>query len=256
MERDHRGFECVRIRARRYNWKESFFMKEKLLVVNADDFGYSDGINRGIIDAHLRGIVTSVSAMIRESDILSMQVLSSFPRLSVGLHFFIEDKELETMLRSRALLGDSTLIWLSEELERQWRLFERITGRNPSHIDSHHNIHFHPQIMEIMAAYGLKNSVPIRNTYTRKLITDFYGGRGAGNKDRVGVDALLKILMHLPCGVTELVCHPGLVNAELREKSSYTDLREAELYTLTDVTIIDFIHASGIKLVNRIEVGY
>lgn len=230
-------------------------MKEKLLVVNADDFGYSDGINKGIIDAHLRGIVTSTSVMARESEILIMQILSSFPKLSVGLHFFIEDKEFETMLRSRASLGDSTLIRLSEEFERQWRIFETITGRNPSHIDSHHNIHFHLQIMEMMTDYGLKNSVPIRNAYTRKLITDFYGGRGAGNKDRVGVDALLKILMHLPYGVTELVCHPGLVDAELREKSSYTDLREAELRTLTDATIINFIYASRIKLVNRIEMS-
>ncbi len=231
-------------------------MKEKLLLVNADDFGYSDGVNRGIIDAHLRGIVTSTSVMVRESGILSIQILSNFPRLSVGLHFFIEDKELETMLRSRASLEDSTLICLSEELERQCGLFKTITGRDPSHIDSHHNIHFHPQLMRMMMDYGLENSVPIRNTYTRKLITDFYGGRGTGNKDRVGVDALLKILMHLPYGATELVCHPGLENAQLREKSSYTDLREAELHTLTNTTIIDFIRTSGIKLVNRSEIGY
>ncbi len=226
-------------------------MKEKLLLVNADDFGYANGVDRGIIDAHVRGIVTSTSVMIRGGETLSMQILSNFPRLSAGLHFFIEDKEFETMLRSRAPLRDSTLIWVSEELERQWMLFETIIGRVPSHIDSHHNIHFHPQIMEIMTDYGLKNSVPIRNTYARKLITDFYGGRGTGNKDRVGVDALLKILMHLSYGVTELVCHPGLADAKLKEKSSYADLREVELRTLTDAIIVDFIHTSGIKLVNR-----
>lgn len=229
-------------------------MTEKLLIVNADDFGYANGVNRGIIDAHLRGIVTSTSVMIRESKTLSTQRLSNFPKLSVGLHFFIEDKELETMLRSRASLEDSTLIWFWEEFERQRRLFETIMGRAPSHIDSHHNIHFHPQIMEMMMAYGLKNSVPIRNTCTQELITDFYGGRGTGNKDKVGVDALLRILMHLPYGVTELVCHPGLADATLREKSSYADLREAELRTLTDMIIMDFIYDSGIKLVNRTEV--
>lgn len=230
-------------------------MKKKLLIVNADDFGYADGVNRGIIDAHVRGIVTSTSVMVKESETLSMQRLSSFPSLSVGLHFFIEDKEVETMLRSRIWLGDSALIWLSEEFERQRRLFETIIGRAPSHIDSHHNIHFHPQIMEMMVDYGLKNSLPIRNACTRKLITDFYGGRGTGSKDRVGVDALLRILTYLPYGVTELVCHPGLADATLRKKSSYADLREVELRTLTDVIIMDFIHVSGTRLVNQTEVG-
>ena len=37
---------------------------EKLLVINADDFGLSRGINRGIVESHERGVVTSTSLMI------------------------------------------------------------------------------------------------------------------------------------------------------------------------------------------------
>jgi len=40
-------------------------MDERRLIVNADDFGQSPGINRGIMEAHERGIVTSVSLMVR-----------------------------------------------------------------------------------------------------------------------------------------------------------------------------------------------
>ncbi len=36
----------------------------KHLIVNADDFGYSRGINRGIVEAHERGIVTSTTMMV------------------------------------------------------------------------------------------------------------------------------------------------------------------------------------------------
>ena len=40
-------------------------MSERYLIVNADDFGQSEGINRGIITAHEKGIVTSASLMVR-----------------------------------------------------------------------------------------------------------------------------------------------------------------------------------------------
>ena len=40
-------------------------MSERILVVNADDFGQSEGVNRGIIEAHTNGIVTSASLMVR-----------------------------------------------------------------------------------------------------------------------------------------------------------------------------------------------
>ena len=38
---------------------------ERLLIVNADDFGLSPGVNAGVIEAHERGIVTSASLMVR-----------------------------------------------------------------------------------------------------------------------------------------------------------------------------------------------
>ena len=37
----------------------------RLLIVNADDFGQTAGVNRGVIEAHDRGIVTSASLMVR-----------------------------------------------------------------------------------------------------------------------------------------------------------------------------------------------
>ena len=35
----------------------------KLVIINADDFGLTDGVNRGILDAHHRGVVTSTSLL-------------------------------------------------------------------------------------------------------------------------------------------------------------------------------------------------
>jgi hypothetical protein len=60
---------------------------EKLLVVNADDLGMSEGVNRGIIEAHERGIVTSASLMVRWGAVREAAAYAKeHPRLGVGLH--------------------------------------------------------------------------------------------------------------------------------------------------------------------------
>src|ERR671914_186803 len=57
------------------------------LIVNADDFGQSRGINRGVIDAHRHGIVTSASLMVRWPAALEAAAYArAHPELSVGLH--------------------------------------------------------------------------------------------------------------------------------------------------------------------------
>src|SRR3954454_12076531 len=57
------------------------------LIVNADDFGQSPGINRGVIAAHERGIVTSASLMVRwPSAGEAAAYARDHPELSVGLH--------------------------------------------------------------------------------------------------------------------------------------------------------------------------
>src|SRR6267378_3443838 len=57
------------------------------LIVNADDFGQSPGVNRGIVTAHQRGIVTSTSMMVRwPAAAKAAELCRAHPRLSVGLH--------------------------------------------------------------------------------------------------------------------------------------------------------------------------
>ena len=59
----------------------------RFLIVNADDFGLSEGVNRGIIEAHEHGIVTSASLMVLKPSAASAAAYSrEHPRLSLGLH--------------------------------------------------------------------------------------------------------------------------------------------------------------------------
>src|SRR6266566_1016448 len=85
----------------------------KYLIVNADDFGASHGINRGIMEAHQRGILTSTSLLVncvgsREAAELSRAT----PGLSVGLHADLRDELQATAAEPGQRLRD--------ELEKQF----------------------------------------------------------------------------------------------------------------------------------------
>src|SRR5260370_7598521 len=61
---------------------------KRALIVNADDFGQSFGVNQGIMEAHERGIVTSASLMVRWPAAREAAAYAKkHPRLSLGLHF-------------------------------------------------------------------------------------------------------------------------------------------------------------------------
>src|ERR1700683_3156930 len=62
------------------------------LIVNADDFGFTAGVNRGIVEAHCRGVVTSSTLMANGpafSD--AVQLARTVPQLSVGCHVVLID---------------------------------------------------------------------------------------------------------------------------------------------------------------------
>ena len=63
---------------------------DKLLIVNADDFGLCKAQNYGIIDAFTHGVVTSTTAMVNASGIEHAVALSAkHPDLAIGMHFVL-----------------------------------------------------------------------------------------------------------------------------------------------------------------------
>src|SRR4051794_39741974 len=74
-------------------WRERGEM-QRYLIVNADDFGQSRGVNAGIVEAHERGVVTSASLMVRWPAAAEAAACArSHPRLAVGLHLDLGEWE-------------------------------------------------------------------------------------------------------------------------------------------------------------------
>ena len=63
---------------------------ERVLIVNADDFGLSKGQNYGIVEACRNGVVTSTTALVNGEAINHAEQLSrDLPELAVGMHFVL-----------------------------------------------------------------------------------------------------------------------------------------------------------------------
>ena len=215
----------------------------KYLVVNADDFGASRGINRGILEAHRHGILTSASwLVVGTARMQAAEFARDAPELSVGLHVDLGKKLNESIAQSPRLLR--------EALGEQFSQFEKLMGAPPTHLDSHHNVHRDPRVLphfvEVAKEYGL----PLREHSPVRYFSKFYGQwSGETHLEQISVENLARMLeTEIEEGVTELSCHPGYDDPDY--PTGYASERETELRTLCDPRIRQKLVEQSIRLVS------
>lgn len=195
----------------------------KLLVVNADDLGYDPEIDRGILEAHTGGLVTSTTAMVGTP--FSAAALAAAPRtLGVGLHAVLDPglgrAEAEAALRT--------------QLER----FVALRGAPPTHLDSHKHAHAAPALLEAFAAVARERALPVRAVdgamrtalRARGVVTADHFLGDAARRPAWDEASLVAALQALPDGVTEVMAHPG--HAPSHARTSFGAEREIELAAL------------------------
>lgn len=210
-------------------------VQTRYLIVNADDFGLTAGVNRGIIEAHERGIVTSASLMVRhQAGADAAHYARTHPKLSIGLHF--ETGEWRhgaggwEVVRQIVDTGDWAAV--RREFERQLAEFERLLGQWPTHLDSHQHVHRKEPALSILLEAARRLRIPLRGcSSTVRYCGDFYGqtSEGAPFPEGLWFSRLERLIEALPPGWTELGCHPGYAD-ELDSK--YLREREEELLIL------------------------
>ena len=146
---------------------------ERVLIVNADDFGLSAGVNDGIIEAHKRGVVTSTSLMVLAAAAqAAAHAANDHPTLSVGLHFVDDTPALDDPAHAAA------------EFARQLERFRELTGHDPTHVDSHHHVH---ATLERLQTFGEPRrpagAIPLRSAGPVRYIGGFYGQPRPGQSD-------------------------------------------------------------------------
>jgi hypothetical protein len=243
------------------------------LIVNADDFGRSAGVDRGIVRAHWEGIVTSTTLMANTPGAEHAASLArATPTLDVGVHLVLtyarpltDPALIPSLVRPDGSFGRPSEL-LRRHIDRDEALREyraqyararELLGREPTHVDTHHWVHDEPALSWAVCQLASETGAAARS-HTRAQ-RDEYRARGVRTPDHfvrefqhpghIDVAALLVVLAHLEDGVTELMCHPGEPDPELVASSAYARERPIELATLTDPSVRGALEQQDIQLV-------
>lgn len=226
-----------------------------------------------MVEAHTRGIVTSATLMVNyPAAVEAARLAQAHPELGVGIHLQLTGGGSPALPRDQVpslvdasgrfhakpegLAGASPKEILAE-LRAQLRRFRELLGRRPTHLDSHHHVHKLPIVEPAVLTLAWETGLPVRGasaeTRTRlrregllttdHFIEDFYDAGAT-------LESLVAVLGRLEMGTTELMCHPAVVDEELRATSGYAEVRDRELAALTHEEARQTLQAAGIRLIN------
>ncbi len=157
----------------------------RYLIVNADDFGRSRGVNLGILKAHKEGIVTSTSFMVNQPFAQEgASILKDTPSLGAGVHLVfstgrpvLPPEKVPTLVDSQGffLTQEALLVnpekvspeELKAEFKAQIERFRTLVEREPDHLDCHHFAHVHPHFFAVYVQVAREEGLPIRNPLPR-----------------------------------------------------------------------------------------
>ncbi len=256
----------------------------KLLIVNADDFGFTRDVNAGIIEAHERGIVTATTLMAFGAAFDdAVRLAREHSALDVGCHLTLVqgDGFPETVAQLMQALALRRIRPYDECRKQIMRILD--AGINPTHLDTHKHTHLLPPVLDAVARVSKEFGIPqVRRPFDLPLTAGavpvmvrataralgFLRGRfhtvlarhGCRTTDhfagfqltgRYRARQLAALIRALPDGVTEFMCHPGRCGDELRRaRTRLKESRESELEALTSQEVRDALEDSGVRLGN------
>ena len=140
----------------------------KRLVVNADDFGYTRDVNRGIVDAHTQGILTATTLMANGAAFQhAIELAKQYPRLDVGCHLVLVGGE--SLLGNRRPLPRSVPDLLKSLATRSIHPYDELraqvekilaAGIRPLHLDTHKHTHLAFPVLKAVARLSEEFQIP------------------------------------------------------------------------------------------------
>ena len=236
----------------------------KKLIINADDFGLTEGMTKGTIDSHVDGVVTSTTLMMNAPFTeYAIAEAKKYPSLGVGIHLTLtygrplvagakSFTDSEGKFLKLAAYPDGFAQVDLEELYREWKaqmeLFIDMAGKLPTHVDSHHHVHCDPHHHDVVARLVSEYDLPLRaggkvvdHYEPTVLMLDFYG-------EDITVSTITDALA-TDVPIMEIMCHPAYLDQATYDISSYNLPRMKEMAILRSKELRAFIEQNGIELI-------
>ena len=249
-------------------------MSARQLVVNADDFGFTPDVNRGIVEAHRHGILTATTLMANGDAFEdAVRLARDAETLDIGCHLvLVGGRSLatgrplpETVTKLLAALARRALDPYGEMQTQVRRIVD--AGIRPTHLDTHKHTHLAPPVLDAVARLGREFGIPwVRRPFDFPMgavggvprldrltstclglmrprvhrVLERAGRRttdhfaGFQITGRFRAAGLVRLLEILPAGSTELMCHPGFCTEALRHAP--TRLKESREEELRALT--------------------
>jgi predicted glycoside hydrolase/deacetylase ChbG (UPF0249 family) len=155
------------------------------LILNADDFGLTQGVNEAVFELARLGALNSTTVMVNMPYAGEARELLFIEGFKVGLHFTLtEGKPIAPLERVSSLVNKNGLFFSFEEfrqyvksghikeseialeLDAQWQRLCAILGQTAAHIDSHQNIHKQPIVIRALMNFALTHpGLGVRNPH-------------------------------------------------------------------------------------------
>ncbi len=244
------------------------------VIINADDFGLTDGVTSGIVHAIQQGVVTSTTAMacvpgaadrLRRYAPQIPQRIGAHLQLTTGRPLS-HPSLIPTLCaangnfhESKSSLAKASIREILIEWHAQYQFLLNL-GIQPTHIDTHHHVHKLPNVFEAFCEMTNRLSIPARAVTPAmrlslqqacvpcpdQMILAFYG-------DALDIDTFLSLTKGplqsvSESTVVEIMCHPGYSCASLLKLSKYTHQRDRELAILCSPQLSQQLSSHGITL--------
>ncbi|AWH78580.1 chitin disaccharide deacetylase [Clostridioides difficile] len=234
------------------------------IIINADDFGYCEAVNYGIISAHNNGIVRSTSMM------------ANMPGVEHGVGLLKENKTLNCGVHMTLSCGRPLLSNLKTIVDKDGFFIRRITdeiiekmdcdeiyrelcaqidrvkglGIDISHLDSHHHIHTLVSLKPVIEKIVIKYNLPIRGGFEYNLeyskvvplIDSFYKENVSEEYFIKNIDEIMKY------DVVDIMSHPAFLDDYILNSTSYAIDRTKEHKILTSKKVKEFLEKNGLVI--------
>ncbi|CCL12544.1 Uncharacterized protein conserved in bacteria [Clostridioides difficile] len=234
------------------------------IIINADDFGYCEAVNYGIISTHNNGIVRSTSMM------------ANMPGVEHGVGLLKENKTLNCGVHMTLSCGRPLLSNLKTIVDKDGFFIRRITdeiiekmdcdeiyrelcaqidrvkglGIDISHLDSHHHIHTLVSLKPVIEKIVTKYNLPIRGGFEYNLeyskvvplIDSFYKENVSEEYFIKNIDEIMKY------DVVDIMSHPAFLDDYILNSTSYAIDRTKEHKILTSKKVKEFLEKNGLVI--------